>query len=48
MRVELEKANNAIEELEEEMTNRENTVAELKRRLDELQAEVPENLLAIL
>ncbi|KAL0880203.1 hypothetical protein ABMA27_002666 [Loxostege sticticalis] len=39
MRVELEKANNAIEELEEEMTNRENTVAELKRRLDELQAE---------
>ncbi|KAL0880199.1 hypothetical protein ABMA27_002662 [Loxostege sticticalis] len=48
MRVELKKANNAIEELEEEMTNRENTVAELKRRLDELQAEVPENLLAIL
>ncbi|XP_028176236.1 coiled-coil domain-containing protein 18-like [Ostrinia furnacalis] len=48
MKAELEKANNSIKDLEDEMTNHQNIVDELKRTLDELQAEVPENLLAIL
>ncbi|XP_063826502.1 protein Daple-like [Ostrinia nubilalis] len=48
MKAELEKANNSIKDLEDEMMNHQNIVDELKRTLDELQAEVPENLLAIL